>query len=87
MVANVSGTPCIQVHVEPIVHRVPRDPRQRGEGPSFLAVVVMSGVVLVVFFLIAYFVLRTSGQELLPGVHQTAHPHSALRLEQPSRAV
>ncbi|MGB9145285.1 MAG: hypothetical protein WCC14_05660 [Acidobacteriaceae bacterium] len=73
--------------MEPIVHRVQRDPRQRGEGPSFLAVVVMSGVVLVVFFIVAYLVLLTSGRELLPGVQQTAHPHSMVRVDRPTRAA
>jgi hypothetical protein len=66
--------------VEPIVHRVPRDPRLRGDGPSFLMVVVMSGVVLAIFFLVALFVLHASGRELLPGVKQTSHPHAMLRV-------
>jgi len=47
----------------------------------------MSGVVLVIFFALAFLVLCTSGTDLVPGVHQTAHPHSALRLERPTRAV
>jgi hypothetical protein len=73
--------------VEPVVHRVPRHPHQRGEGPSFLAVVVVSGVALAVFFVLAFVVLCTSGSELLPGAHQTAPLHSTLRVDRLSRAV
>jgi len=69
--------------VEPIVHRVPRDPRLRGEGPNFLIVVVMSGVALAVFFLAAWFVLRVSGRELLPGLRKTSHPHAMVRVMDP----
>ncbi|HTX42186.1 MAG TPA: hypothetical protein VMD25_10195 [Acidobacteriaceae bacterium] len=73
--------------MEPIVQRVQRHPHQRGEGPNFLAVVAMSGVVLVVFFILAFLVLHSSARELLPGVHQTAHPYSMLRVGRPTRAA
>ena len=47
----------------------------------------MSGVVLVVFFILAFLVLHSSARELLPGVHQTAHPYSMLRVGRPTRAA
>jgi hypothetical protein len=73
---------------EPLVHRVPPDPRERGESPSFLVVVLISGVVLVVFFLAAFFVLRETVSDLLPGVAPVRNPHAVLRLpEPPVRAV
>jgi hypothetical protein len=74
--------------VEPLVHRIPHDPRDRREEPSFLTVVVLSGVALVLFLLLAFFVLRANASDLLPGVSPPANPHSVLRLaEPPVRAV
>jgi hypothetical protein len=73
---------------EPLVHRVPRDPREREEGPSFLTVVIISGVVLALFLLGAFFVLREAGSDLLPGTAAPRNPNAVLRLaEPPVRAV
>jgi hypothetical protein len=66
--------------VEPLVHRVPRDPRDRVEEPSFLTVVLVSGIVLVLFFLGAFFVLREGASDLLPGVAHPRNPHAVLHL-------
>jgi hypothetical protein len=46
-------------------------------------VVLMSGIVLVLFFVVAYFVVRGTAVDLLPGVEHTSHPHAALRLMEP----
>lgn len=69
--------------VEPLVHRVLSDPRDRSEGPSFLMVVLLSGVVLALFFIFAFFVLRSTASDLLPGVAHPRNPHAILRLEGP----
>jgi hypothetical protein len=69
--------------VEPLVHRVPPDPRDRSEEPSFLMVVVLSGVVLALFFVLGFFVLRATTTDLLPGVAHPRNPHAVLRLTEP----
>jgi hypothetical protein len=74
--------------VEPLDHRVPHDPRDRPKEPSFLMVVLLSGVVLALFFVIAFFVLRSTVSDLLPSVAHPRNPHAVLRLAEPSaRAV
>jgi len=74
--------------VEPLLHRVPPDPRDRGEEPSFLMVVLLSGVVLAVFFVLAFFVLRATAVDLLPASSSPSHTQSVLRLPRSSvRAV
>ncbi len=69
--------------VEPLVHRVPRDPRDRVEGPSFLTVVLLSGIILALFLVGAFFVLREGASDLLPGVAPVRNPHAVLRLTEP----
>lgn len=74
--------------VEPLVHRVPPDPRDRPEEPSFLMVVVFSAVALGLFLILAFFVLRATASELVPGGMDRSHPHSMLQtVEPPARAA
>lgn len=74
--------------MEPIVHPVPRDPRDRTEEPSFLMVVLLSGIVLALFLLASYFVLRATDGDLMPGTATPRNPNAVLRLaEPPVRAV
>lgn len=51
-------------------------------------VVVLSGAALVLFLLLAFFVLRATASDLLPGGASPANPHSLLRIaEPPARAA
>ena len=67
---------------EPLIHRVPPDPRDRSEGPSFMMVVFLSGIVLVLFFIGAYLVLRGTVTDLLPGTAGPRNPHAVLCVPQ-----
>ena len=44
--------------------------------PNFLLVVVLSGVVLILIFICAYFLVGDKGRKLLPGLHHDPQPHS-----------
>jgi hypothetical protein len=62
----------------------PENYRLRPKEPSFLAVVILSGVVLVIFFVAAYFFVASDGIKLLPGVQpRNAEPTSQLVLPAP----
>ena len=44
--------------------------------PNFLLVVILSGVTLLLLFLVAYFLLGDRGRKLLPGLHHDPQPTS-----------
>ena len=44
--------------------------------PNFLLVVILSGVTLLLLFLVAYFLLGDKGRKLLPGLHHDPQPTS-----------
>jgi heme/copper-type cytochrome/quinol oxidase subunit 2 len=48
--------------------------------PSFITVVIMSAIALIVFFVVAWLVVRGSGAHMLAPTHPDTHPHSVLRL-------
>lgn len=48
--------------------------------PNFLLVVLMSGLALLIFFGVAWWVVRGSGRHMLAPTHPDPQPHSALRL-------
>lgn len=49
------------------------------KGPNFLLIVILFGVVIIVGFVVAYFVLTAGGKHLIPGKHDP-HPTSHLVL-------
>ena len=44
--------------------------------PNFLLVVILSGVTLLLLFLVAYFLVSDKGRKLLPGLHHDPQPTS-----------
>ena len=63
------------------------DYRKYPKGPNFLLIVILSGVLLLLFIIGAYFLLGHEGTKLLPRVHpKSAEPHSYL-VQPASRSV
>jgi hypothetical protein len=46
------------------------------KNPNFLLVVILSGITLLLLFLVAYFLLGDKGRKLLPGLHHDPQPTS-----------
>lgn len=59
----------------------------RSRDPNFLAVVAISGVILILFFVAAWVLVMHSGKHLLPNDHPNPQPHSYLQMPGPGTGV
>ncbi len=50
--------------------------RDHAKNPNFLLIVILSGVVLIGLFLVAYLLVGDKGRRLLPGLHHDPQPTS-----------
>jgi hypothetical protein len=53
------------------------------KDPNFMAVVALAGVIVLLFFIGSWFVVRQDGRELLPRKQHDYEPYSYLRCEPP----
>lgn len=46
--------------------------------PNFLLIVILSAIALIIFLVIAVFLVGEKGKKLLPNLHHDAHPTSSI---------
>ena len=60
-------------HLPELIHRLDED-----EGPSFLAVVMLTGVSLICLLVIAVVIVGTSGTGILPDIHVPGYKSTSM---------